>query len=102
MSINVGRQVNLIGFHRDNTGDDVPARRFPPPWTIEGLDACFVVEGQGQWWPITFCDAGHISMQNDGCSWTGERHDEILFRTRPCRLYHRTAHQSNEIEVIHR
>ena len=27
MSINVGRQVNLIGFHRDNTGDEVPARR---------------------------------------------------------------------------
>jgi hypothetical protein len=21
----------------------MPARRFPPPWTVEGLDACFVV-----------------------------------------------------------
>ena len=26
-------------------GDDnvMPARRFPPPWTVEELDACFVV-----------------------------------------------------------
>jgi hypothetical protein len=22
---------------------DMPARRFPPPWTVEELDACFVV-----------------------------------------------------------
>jgi len=21
----------------------MPARRFPPPWTVEELDACFVV-----------------------------------------------------------
>jgi hypothetical protein len=28
----------------------VTERRFPPPWTVEGLDACFVVRdanGQG-------------------------------------------------------
>jgi hypothetical protein len=27
----------------------MPARRFPPPWSIEELDACFVVvDGAGQ------------------------------------------------------
>jgi hypothetical protein len=31
MSINVGRQVDLIGFHRDRKG----SRRFPPPWSVE-------------------------------------------------------------------
>jgi hypothetical protein len=24
----------------------VPARRFPPPWSVEELDACFVVRDQ--------------------------------------------------------
>jgi hypothetical protein len=29
--------------------NNMPARRFPPPWTVEGLDACFVVrDGNGQ------------------------------------------------------
>ncbi len=23
------------------------ARRFPPPWSVEELDACFVVSGHG-------------------------------------------------------
>jgi hypothetical protein len=22
--------------------NNMPTRRFPPPWTVEGLDACFV------------------------------------------------------------
>ena len=27
----------------------MPARRFPPPWTVEELDACFVVrDASGQ------------------------------------------------------
>jgi hypothetical protein len=42
MSINVGRQVNLIGFHRDHAGDAMPARRFQPPWSVEELEACVV------------------------------------------------------------
>jgi hypothetical protein len=25
----------------------MPARRFPPPWTVEDLDACFVVKDSG-------------------------------------------------------
>jgi hypothetical protein len=24
--------------------DDVTARRFPPPWTVQELDACFIVK----------------------------------------------------------
>jgi hypothetical protein len=24
----------------------MPSRRFPPPWSVEELDACFVVRGQ--------------------------------------------------------
>jgi hypothetical protein len=29
----------------------VPKRRFPPPWTVEELDACFIVtDGGGQKW----------------------------------------------------
>jgi hypothetical protein len=24
----------------------VPERRFPPPWTVEETDACFIVHGQ--------------------------------------------------------
>jgi len=24
----------------------MPARRFPPPWSVEELDACFIVRGQ--------------------------------------------------------
>jgi hypothetical protein len=32
MSINVGRQVNLIAFHRDGSiGPEMAERRFPPP-----------------------------------------------------------------------
>jgi hypothetical protein len=38
MSINVGRQVNLIGFHCDSG-----SRHFLPPWSVEELDACYVV-----------------------------------------------------------
>jgi hypothetical protein len=35
MSINVGRQVNLIAFHRDGSiGPETPERRFPPPWSV--------------------------------------------------------------------
>jgi hypothetical protein len=30
------------------TGRCVTAHRFPPPWTVEGLDACFVVRDHGQ------------------------------------------------------
>jgi hypothetical protein len=29
-----------------NDLDDMPARRFPPPWSIEKLEACFVVREQ--------------------------------------------------------
>ena len=47
MSINIGRQVNLIGFHSGNTGDDMPTRRFPPPWTVEDTGAAFVVRDHG-------------------------------------------------------
>ena len=25
----------------------MPARRFPPPWSVEELDACYVVRDQG-------------------------------------------------------
>jgi hypothetical protein len=25
----------------------MPARRFPPPWSVEELDACFVVRDHG-------------------------------------------------------
>ena len=25
----------------------MPARRFPPPWSVEKLDACFVVKDHG-------------------------------------------------------
>jgi hypothetical protein len=33
-----------------------PARRFPPPWTVEELDACFVVtDSAGQ--KLFLCDA---------------------------------------------
>jgi hypothetical protein len=40
--------VNLIGFRRDNTGDDAPPLRFPPPWSVEELEACFVEDSASQ------------------------------------------------------
>jgi hypothetical protein len=49
MSINIGRQVNLIAFHRDGSiGPEMAARRFPPPWSVEEQEACFVCGCNGQ------------------------------------------------------
>jgi hypothetical protein len=50
MSINVGRQVNLIAFHRDGSiGPEMPGRRFPPPWSVETIGPCFVVKDAQKW-----------------------------------------------------
>jgi hypothetical protein len=36
-------QLNNEPLHRHVAGAPMPERRFPPPWTVEELDACFVV-----------------------------------------------------------
>ena len=35
----------------------MPERRFPPPWTVEELDACFVVrDANGQALAYVYCE----------------------------------------------
>ena len=36
------RRMNQLGQQQRRAGRDQP-RHFPPPWTVEELDACFVV-----------------------------------------------------------
>jgi hypothetical protein len=51
----------------------MPQRRFPPPWTIEELDACFVVkDASGQ-------KLAYIYFEEEGRGWQkigGEATDE--------------------------
>jgi hypothetical protein len=35
--------------HQSNGDAELPTRRFAPPWSVDGLEACFVVkDGSGQ------------------------------------------------------
>jgi hypothetical protein len=40
-----GRRVRSICTSRlrASSVEALPARRFPPPWTVEEIDACFIV-----------------------------------------------------------
>ena len=40
-------------------GNDISSRRFPPPWSIEEMDACFVVrDHNGQQFAYVYFDDG--------------------------------------------
>ena len=42
-----------------------PSRRFPPPWSVEELDACFVVrDHNGQALAVYFEDEPSASLSN--------------------------------------
>jgi hypothetical protein len=45
----------------------MPARRFPPPWTVEELDACFVVrDASGQQTSYVYFEeafGSHVAQQ---------------------------------------
>jgi hypothetical protein len=35
-------------LHRPAGALSLPKRRFPPPWSVEETDACFIVRGRGE------------------------------------------------------
>jgi hypothetical protein len=40
----------------------MPARRFPPPWSVEELEACFVVKNGAEVAPHFFLVCGPIAL----------------------------------------
>jgi hypothetical protein len=41
------KAASRLNQRRPRRSNNDPARRFPPPWSVEELDACFVVNDSG-------------------------------------------------------
>jgi hypothetical protein len=63
----------------------MPPRRFPPPWSVEELDACFVIrDHNGQQLAYVYFEDELGSIAVAGCNFGPARHDFARFI--PCTI----------------